>query len=128
MKFIATLIFCVFSLGCSNSAFIRLGENGHQIQILDNLTRSEGEMVASYISSKMNELRSEYISVDAKFTHLVSISKWHTPGMQTEDDKKCKYSANFHYGGFGNQVCIGGNKMSGQGIQLKVLWSTSWIS
>ncbi len=85
-------------------------------------------MVASYISSKMNELRSEYISVDAKFTHLVSISKWHTPGMQTEDDKKCKYSANFHYGGFGNQVCIGGNKMSGQGIQLKVLWSTSWIS
>lgn len=128
MKLLAVLIFCVFILGCSNNAVVKLGEDGHQIKVLDNLTKSEGEMVASFVASKMEVLRSEYISFDAKFTHLASISKWRTPGMPTDEDKKCKYSANFYYGSFGNEVCIGVNEVSDQGIQLKVLWSTSWIS
>lgn len=85
-------------------------------------------MVASFVASKMNELRLEYISVDASFTHLVSISKWHTPGIPTDEDKKCKYSANFYYGGFGNEVCIGLDEISDKGAQLKVLGSTSWMS
>lgn len=128
MKLLVAFILCVFIIGCSNGAVIRHEENGPRIKILDDLTESEGKMVASFVASKMNELRSEYISVDAKFTHLVSISKWHTPGMPTDEDKKCKYSANFYYGGFGNTVCIGVDEISGQGIQLKVLGSTSWIS
>lgn len=85
-------------------------------------------MVASFVASKMEVLRSEYVSVDAKFTHLASISKWRTPGMPTDEDKKCKYSANFYYGGFGNEVCIGVNEVYDQEMQLKVLGSTSWIS
>lgn len=127
MKLLVAFIFGVFILGCSNSAVIRHGGNGHRIKILDDLTKSEGKMVASFVASNMNELRSEYISIDAKFTHLVSISRWHTPGMPTDEDRRCKYSANFYYGGFGNEVCIGADDISGEGIPLKVLGSTSWI-
>ncbi|WP_045856759.1 hypothetical protein [Teredinibacter purpureus] len=128
MKFFAAFIFGVLIIGCSNNSVVTLGGNGHRIKILDDLSKSEGEMVASFVTSKMEVLRSEYISVDAKVTDLYSISKWHTPGMQSDEEKKCKYSANFYYGGFGNAVCIGVHEVNDQEIKLKVLWSTSWIS
>lgn len=112
-------------LGCSTVVVVTYEGSAHKVIIKDGVSKSEGQAVADFVVNNLGMLKSHYISVDAKHGDLASISKWSTPGMPSAEDLKCKYSANFNYGGFGNNVCIG-SKSNGK-ESLVILGADSWV-
>jgi hypothetical protein len=122
----AILLLLIFGLlGCSTVLAVIHTGSVHKVRIEDGITKYEGQAVVDLVISNLEKIRGYYISVDAKEEHLVSISKWHTPGVLSVEDLKCKYSANFNYGVFGNNVCIGSESVDKQ--SLVILGATSWI-
>jgi hypothetical protein len=119
------LLFTSCFLGCSTFVAVTHEGSEHKVRIEDGIPKSEGQKVVDFVVSNMEMLKGHKISVDAKYENLVSISKWSTPGMPSAEDLKCKYSANFYYGGFGNNVCIGSK--SNDKESLVILGSCSWI-
>lgn len=87
MKIVTIILLSILIFGCSNRAVVKLGGSNHNIEIEDGIPKSEGEIVALFVVSKIDELRGKGISADAKLTHLKSISRWRTPGIPSEEEK-----------------------------------------
>jgi len=103
MKYIYLLV--LFCLSCSANTYIY--PNDHKVQVRDGISKQEAEKVFQFVREWLAQPGKDYKTADVELKDLVSISNWDTPGMPTEEDKKCVYSANFSYGVFGRELCIG---------------------
>lgn len=120
------LLLLVFGFfGCSTALTVTPAGSAHKVRIEDGISKYEGQAVVDLVISNLEKIKGHYISEDAEEEHLVSISKWHTPGMPSAEDLKCEYSANFNYGVSGNNICIGPE--SSEKEPFAILGADSWI-
>ncbi len=94
-------------------------EDGIWITLRDSVSREDARVAMNVVVDHFP---------DRDFTgYAISVGKWHTPGIPTELDLRCRYAVNIDLrAGFaGESYCVGTNEDSGG---LEVLTGLDWIT
>ncbi len=102
-RLVLSLVFPVLLAACAIPGVMRYDE-GIWITLRDGISRDEARMAMPVVI--------EHLSLDNDYSGLsFSVGRWHTPGMPTELDLRCRYSVNLKLrsGSAGWRYCVGQN-------------------